>query len=278
MNYSINIGDKNTYDDWHLIFPGKPIVNPPIPQFNYVEVLGKSGSLDYTEALTKVPRYGDREGSWEFIVLNPGDANDFMTIDDFKTNKTDLYSVITSYCNGRYFEKVWLEEDPEYYYSGRVWLSGIQSSSGWARVTLSYRFEPFKKSIHESEHMLINFTETAVYPNTKRIIDIHIGPGIYPSQVYCRATTTASDQYPSACRFTVKNPELDIVANVDFYNKEAGDSNYGTVQINKSALLSNIYGNNGMYILLSGVQSIGSDSRPNKGPIDVEYWWREGRL
>lgn len=254
MNYSINIGDKNTYDDWHLIFPGKPIVNPPIPQFNYVEVLGKSGSLDYTEALTKVPRYGDREGSWEFVVLNPGDANDFMTIDDFKTNKTDLYSAITSYCNGRYFEKVWLEEDPEYYYSGRVWLSGIQSSSGWARVTLSYRFEPFKKSFNESKHETITVSDQSISHMAEK--SFYASESVYPSQFYYKPLTDPDGL--SALMFL--NAELNISPTQMF---DSTDKIYH----NRNMLVSNIYGDNRIRIILYGDVS-----------SSVEYWWIEERL
>ena len=57
MYHSITIGDKNTWDDWHLIPTTRPLFAPPGVKKNIVSIPGGDGSLDLTEALTGRPTY-----------------------------------------------------------------------------------------------------------------------------------------------------------------------------------------------------------------------------
>lgn len=155
MYHSITIGDKNTFDDWHLIAPTRPSIVAPQPKFKYIDVLGKSGSLDYTNALTDEILYSDREGSWGFVVLNPGDLPDYMYTEEmYRYNWADLYSEILTYLNGRVFDRIVLEDDPEYTYKGRVWLNEWRSNAQWSQIVLNYRLEPFKHHLKKSEARL----------------------------------------------------------------------------------------------------------------------------
>ena len=108
MYHSITIGAKNTFNDWHLLSPTPPVVAPPAPKTRYVDILGRSGSLDYTEALTKFPTFSDREGSWEFIILNPSDTDQYTIADEgsYKYDFEDLCSEIMNYLHGRHFDRI----------------------------------------------------------------------------------------------------------------------------------------------------------------------------
>lgn len=106
MYHSITIGDKNTWDDWHLIPTSRPLFNPPTVKSNLVEIPGGDGTLDLTTALTGRPTYNNRTGSWTFIVQN-----------GFK-DWSALYSEIMVYLHGQKFKAI-LEDDPAYYYEGR---------------------------------------------------------------------------------------------------------------------------------------------------------------
>ena len=60
MYHSITFGDKNTWDDWHLIPSKRPSFNPPNVKSQYVDIPGGNGVLDLTESLTGYPLYNTR--------------------------------------------------------------------------------------------------------------------------------------------------------------------------------------------------------------------------
>lgn len=134
--HAITIGDKNTYKDWKLIPTSRPLINPPTPKTNYVDIPGMDGSLDYTEVLAGI-KYNNRQGSWEFIVLN-GYAE-----------WQNRYSEIMNYIQGKKF-RVILEDDPDYYYICRLSMNSWQSDKDWSKIVIDYIAEPFKYPINST--------------------------------------------------------------------------------------------------------------------------------
>ena len=136
MYHSITFGDKNTWDDWHLIPSSRPHIAPPQPKISTVEVPGRNGTVDLTETLTGTPTYEDRSGSFQFIV-----ANDYW-------DWTVAYSTIMEYLHGQKMRIV-LEDDPGFYYEGRFsvnqWASGKTNSS----ITIDYVIYPYKHSLYD---------------------------------------------------------------------------------------------------------------------------------
>src|SRR5690625_7190522 len=98
MYHSITFGDKNTWDDWHLIPSKRPSFNPPTVKSQYVDIPGGNGVLDLTESLTGYPLYNTRTGSWTFYV-----ENGFKPWDE-------LYSEISNYLHGQKLRAI-LEDD-----------------------------------------------------------------------------------------------------------------------------------------------------------------------
>lgn len=133
MYHSVTIGTKNTYDDWHLVPDGRPVISMPEFQSNYVEVPGMSGVLDLSESLTGYPLYKNRQGSLKFHVLNG--YQDWAS----------LHHEIANYLHGKKL-KMTLEDDPHYYYEGRFtfnqWLSN--SNGTWSDVEIGYNLDPYK--------------------------------------------------------------------------------------------------------------------------------------
>ena len=136
--HSITIGEKNTWDDWHLVPTSRPLVNPPEVKTNYIELPGGDGMLDLTTALTGRPTYGNRTGSWEFLVMNGYQA--------WHT----LYSEIMIYLHGKELRAV-LDDDPNYFYLGRFSVNSWKSSKDWSSITIDYNVGPYKKSILGSD-------------------------------------------------------------------------------------------------------------------------------
>jgi hypothetical protein len=132
--HSITIGDKNTWDDWHLVPTSRPKFNMPAFKSNFVNLPGADGIIDLSTALTGRPTYGNRQGSFEFLVMN--DYGEWHA----------RYSEIANYLHGRQFRAV-LDDDPDYYYEGRFTLNEWRSEEQWSRLVIDYNVGPYKKNI-----------------------------------------------------------------------------------------------------------------------------------
>ncbi len=160
MYHSITIGEKNTWDDWHLIPSSRPLFNPPPVKTNYIEIPGGDGIIDLTTALTGRPVYGNRTGSWDFYV-----ENGWM---DWHV----LYSEIMVYLHGQKFQAI-LEDDPDYYYEGRFDVNAWKSDPQFSRIVIDYNVGPYKLNISGSGDRWLwdpfNF-ETGVIRSYKNLI------------------------------------------------------------------------------------------------------------
>lgn len=140
--HSITIGDKNTWEDWHLIAKERPAFARPSKISYYVDVPGMSGSLDYSDSLTGYPTYKDREGSFTFYV-----SNDYW---QSGYSYTELINEIADYLDQTTMRAI-LEDDDQWFYEGKFELSDYKPTHTWGEVTIKYRVNPFKWSIHASD-------------------------------------------------------------------------------------------------------------------------------
>lgn len=129
--HSITIGERNTWDDWHMVPTSRPVINPPEVAKEYVEIPGADGALDYTEALAGRPVYKNRTGSWEFLVMN-GYQEWYQ-----------LYDQLLAYLHGHEFD-ITLDDDPTYKYHGRLSLNEWKSEERNSKITIDYVIDPFK--------------------------------------------------------------------------------------------------------------------------------------
>lgn len=189
---SFQTEDINTWDDWHLIPTSRPVVNPPAPKTNYVDLPGASGSLDLSDALTKYPIYENREGSFEFIV-----ANDRWS--DWQT----AYTTIMSYIHNRR-KRMILEDDPEYYYEGRFSVNNWTSNNDgtWSNITIDYTIDPYKRPISGNE------SETFTVDNTNSFVVWSFSTNIGRMPVCPTFTFTPNGSNTWSLKLI--NPELDI--------------------------------------------------------------------
>lgn len=132
--HSINIGSINTWDDWHIVPASRPLIAAPRVKTSYISLPGGDGSLDLTEVLAGRPTYERRSGSWEFIVMN--DYGDWAT----------RYSDIMAYLQGKQYRIV-LDDDPAYYYFGRLSVNEWRSEPNWSRIVINYNVDPYKRSV-----------------------------------------------------------------------------------------------------------------------------------
>lgn len=137
MYHSITIGEKNTWDDWHLIPTSRPLFDPPSVKTHLVDIPGGDGVLNLTNALAGRPTFNNRTGSWTFVV-----QNGFM---DWAT----LYSEIMVYLHGRTLRAV-LEDDPAYYYEGLFFVNQWKSDKDYSQIVIEYNVDPYKRKIRSA--------------------------------------------------------------------------------------------------------------------------------
>lgn len=136
-DHSVIFGEHHSWKDWHLIPSAPPVIPPPKPKVNYLEIPGTNGSLDISEILTGVPTYDNRTGSMGFIYLT-----------EFGSSRR-MYETILNSVHGKRL-KVILTDDPEYYYEGRVSVKEYSISAQYSGFSFDYTFDPFKLRVHES--------------------------------------------------------------------------------------------------------------------------------
>lgn len=128
--HSLLINEKSTWSTYRLIPSSRPVVNPPEPKTEYIDIPGMDGSLDYSEILAGI-KYKNREGSWEFIVA-PGYSNWY-----------DIMNKIMTEIHGKKCTVV-LTDEPKYYYQGRLSLNSWKSDEKQSKVVINYILDPYK--------------------------------------------------------------------------------------------------------------------------------------
>ena len=135
MYHSVTFGNKNTWDNWHIVPSSRPVFNPPKQKVNTLDIQGGNGIIDLSESLTGYPVYNNREGSFEFIVMN-----------DYKPWQ-ETYSDIADYIHGQKMRAV-LEDDPQYYYEGRFSVNSWKSDKDWSKITIDYNVSPYTSQFY----------------------------------------------------------------------------------------------------------------------------------
>lgn len=118
----------HSYSDLNLVL-SKVDIPPATPRTNYVDIPGRDGAVDLTEALGGV-KYKDRKGSITFSV--------FPT-DDFEEKKRQVSNLL----NGKRF-KIRLDKDPDYYWLGRCEFNKYASKKNLHQITMNVTVAPYK--------------------------------------------------------------------------------------------------------------------------------------
>ena len=127
----------NTWDDLHLIPSSRPTFSSPEVIARTIYIPGTNGILDISDAFTNTVMFNNREGSFEFIVMNDYEA------------WQHLYSKIMNRLHGRRV-KILYEDDPYFYYQGRITVNEWRSEPDFSRIVLDYSIDPYKYSLTSS--------------------------------------------------------------------------------------------------------------------------------
>lgn len=131
-----NESSVNSWDDWHLIPTSRPVIAPPEAETHYEDTPISDGVYDLTDVLTGAPKYRYREGNVRFMVENG------------YRNWVDLYSEIADLLHGQYV-RVILEDDPLFFYEGRVFVDKWECERHCSYISIGYKFKPEKTVIEQ---------------------------------------------------------------------------------------------------------------------------------
>lgn len=132
--YSLTLNDEiDTWDDWKIVAVKKPVFFEPELKSDYLDVPGRSESLDLTEVLTGYPLFENRVGTIQFFLY-----------DDSMPALSKL-NIIRNYIHGKK-HKIILNNEPEYFYIGRLTVSESHPTTEgeYAVFNLDYNLEPYK--------------------------------------------------------------------------------------------------------------------------------------
>ena len=232
MYHSITFGNKNTWDDWHLVPSSRPVIAPPDVKSKTVDIPGADGELNLTELLNGRPTYQNRTGSIEFIVVN-----DYWDWDV-------AYSTIMNYLQGKSMKMV-LEDDPAYYYEGRFAVSEWRSDKSWSLITIDYNVYPYKKDLSATDEDWLwdSFDfETQIIQNGMKNLTVD---GVL-------TVTVEGSPQPVAPVITVSGPMTLSFNGIEKSMDKAGDYKYGDILFREGTNKITFRGNGNVTISYRG--------------------------
>ena len=122
----IRFGTKWAHADYGLIVAPYAIPMPE-PQTNFVEIPGRDGALDLSEAFGTV-RYADRVIALTLYARAPFDT---------------LVSAFAADVHGRRMNVIF-DRDPTFYYDARITVEDVERHVGYCELSLKCRAKPYK--------------------------------------------------------------------------------------------------------------------------------------
>ena len=170
----IRFGTKWARADYGLIVAPYAIPMPE-PQTNFVEIPGRDGALDLSEAFGTV-RYADRIIPLTLYTRAPFDA---------------LISTFAADVHGRRMNMIF-DRDPTYYYDARVMVEDVERHAGYCELSLECRSKPYKLEHFETAITVLPVASaTATLTNAR----MPVVPTIAVSAEMTLAFTIAGEAY-----------------------------------------------------------------------------------
>lgn len=128
----------HTYDDWGLYVTNTDCIGEPKQYTKYIEIPGRNGLLDLSEAISGRQTYTSRE-----IKINLAGSRD-------KTTWNAAMSVFRNRVNGKICRLIF-DDDSSYYWRGRIDIKDFSSVMNRGDLTIDVpTAEPYKYSVISS--------------------------------------------------------------------------------------------------------------------------------
>lgn len=175
MIYGVNIGGKDTLEEWGLMLCDDLTIGAAAPRFRFVTVPEMSGALDLTDALTGRVTYEQRKISFTLFAVH-----DVIAGTRHPATEAHLRQVLAdfyAFANGKRLS-VYLPDDTDHYFVGRVSIgekSGYNSGRVKVEITADpYRYKATPTSVTVSTAGTVTLTNEAM-PVTPVFTATHAG-------------------------------------------------------------------------------------------------------
>lgn len=185
MLKQVHFGDFSSFDDFSLILSAKKIETPKV-KTETTDVPGADGVLDFTEYFGE-PKYENRKLSFDFSTMTRYDG--FL----------ELFSQIQNALHGQRLN-IWLDDDPDFYYVGRISVSEWQADKRIGKVTIECDCEPYKYKRNQTKITTeVSGSASVVYRNLRKSVtpqfDVSVNAGEnmtvkYGAQTYSLSSGT----------------------------------------------------------------------------------------
>lgn len=173
----VRFGDLHSFDDLNLFLATRPNLGSPEPKTNVVEVPGMDGVIDMTEANSGEVRFSNRAMRFEFSQM--------VDVEEQESFK----AIIMNKLHGRYFDRIILDESPEWFYSGRCSVSFEQIKPWKLRCVVSVDANPYAMKTKETVVDLLEGATAVVdvdlnavneSPGSTMVTDLSLGTASFP--------------------------------------------------------------------------------------------------
>jgi len=137
----VTFGTYHSFRAWRLLLAEKPVIKTPEPDLKLIKVPGSNIILDLTETLSGEVTYGQGEIHCKFLTMEESET------------WPKLLSEIKNAIHGKRM-KIVMDNDPDYYYIGRVLVGEFEPEKKIAVLTITALVEPHKYARHGNGRML----------------------------------------------------------------------------------------------------------------------------
>lgn len=219
----VRFGDLHSFDDLNLFLATRPDLGSPEPKTNVVEVPGMDGVIDMTEANSGEVRFSNRTMRFEFSQM--------VDVEEQESFKATIMNKL----HGRYFDRIILDESPEWFYSGRCSVSFEKIKPWKLRCVVVVDAKPYAMKTTETAVDLIGGTYTLVdidldatnqRPESTTVTDLALGTKFFQKGLI---VSTAAE----SVRVNIPpQPQSGVMASTIWKFVQFVDSDGGSVTVN----------------------------------------------
>lgn len=143
MMYGITFDDKHTYKDFGLSCVSVDVGMPPVKK-KRIDLKGADGVLDLTNIFGRT-LFNNRKLTFKFDHEEK----------NYRVWASHL-SAVANFLHGR-SRKVILDNDPNYYYEGRITVKGTKSNKPFSLLTVEIDAAPYKRELRDAKDYCWNW-------------------------------------------------------------------------------------------------------------------------
>lgn len=132
----IKFGDVHTWARWGLVLHAKTI-NPPTPRTDYVQIPGRDGAVDMSDALTGRVMYDNRTVTFNFLL-----------VDGKYSEREEIIADIINTLHGKKFDII-TDDRPDLYFVGRCSVKTFTNDKAYGSITVDCTCDPYRYAVNE---------------------------------------------------------------------------------------------------------------------------------